>query len=48
VEDQIGEPSQKLLFPSLSTRGLRLVQVGRRVRPWSVAELRVFEEPTGP
>jgi hypothetical protein len=48
VEEQRGEPGQKLLFPSVSTRGIRLLQTGRRRRPWSVAELRLFEEPVPP
>jgi hypothetical protein len=49
VEEQRGtEPSQLLLFPAVRATGLRLLQVGRRVRPWSVAELRVFEEVAGP
>jgi hypothetical protein len=47
-ERQLGEPSQLLLFPATPARGLRLLQVGRRVRPWSVAELRVLEEASGP
>jgi hypothetical protein len=48
-EQQKGrQPSQLLLFAATPTRGIRLLQVGRRVRPWSVAELRLFEEPAGP
>ena len=48
LDEQLGEPSQLLLFPTTETRGLRLVQAGRRVRPWSVAELRLLEEAGGP
>jgi 4-amino-4-deoxy-L-arabinose transferase-like glycosyltransferase len=48
VDEQRGQPSQLLLFPAVSTAGLRLLQVGRRVRPWSVGELRVFEDVSGP
>jgi hypothetical protein len=48
LDEQLGEPSQLLVFPTTRTRGLRLVQAGRRVRPWSVAELRVLEDAAGP
>ena len=44
VTEQLGPPSQVLLFAPVTTRGLRLVQMGRRVRPWSVADLRVDED----
>jgi hypothetical protein len=42
--EQLGAPSQLLLFPTTAARAVRLLQVGRRVRPWSVAELSVLEE----
>jgi hypothetical protein len=48
VAEQLGHPSQSLVFAPVRTRGLRLVQVGRRVRPWSIAELRVYEDPGAP
>jgi hypothetical protein len=44
LNEQLGEPSQLLLFPATPVASLRLLQVGRRVRPWSVAELRLFEQ----
>jgi hypothetical protein len=44
LAEQRGQPSMVLLFPPVRTNGLRLVQVGRRQRPWSIAELRVQEE----
>jgi hypothetical protein len=34
--------SQVLVFEPLTLRGLQVVQAGRRRKPWSVAELRVF------
>jgi hypothetical protein len=44
VEEQVGGggPSQLLLFEPVRARGLRLVQVGQRERPWAVAELEVW------
>jgi 4-amino-4-deoxy-L-arabinose transferase-like glycosyltransferase len=48
VPEQLGAPSQVLLLPAVKTRGLRLVQMGRRVRPWSVAELRLDEDAHAP
>ncbi|HVR69358.1 MAG TPA: glycosyltransferase family 39 protein [Vicinamibacteria bacterium] len=47
LDQQLGERSQLLLFPTTPAHGLRLRQVGRRVRPWSVAELRLLEEVSG-
>jgi hypothetical protein len=35
-------------FVARPAHGLRLRQAGRRVRPWSVAELRPLEEGSGP
>ena len=48
VGEQLGDPSQVVLFAPVRTSGLRLVQMGRRARPWSVAELRVGEDAGGP
>jgi hypothetical protein len=42
VERQLAWPrSQVLLIPPVEVRGVRLVQAGRRRRPWAVAELRL-------
>jgi hypothetical protein len=49
IDEQLGgEPSQLLLFRTAPAEAIRLAQVGRRVRPWSVAELHVLEEVPGP
>lgn len=41
VSQQRGAPSQVLLLPEVRAVTLRLVQVGRKAKPWGVAELRV-------
>jgi hypothetical protein len=42
VDEQLGtERSQVLLLDPMPARGFRIVQVGRRRKPWSIAELRV-------
>lgn len=49
IDEQLGgQPSQLLLFRAAPTEAIRLAQVGRRVRSWSVAELHVLEEAPGP
>ena len=40
VLDERG-PSQVLIMEPTTVRGLRLFQIGRRTKPWSIAELRV-------
>jgi len=42
VVDENG-PSQILVFEPMVLYGVRLFQIGRRTRPWSIAELRVFQ-----
>ena len=38
-------PAQILIFTPRRAKALRIEQVGRRVRPWGVAELRLFALP---
>lgn len=48
VADQVaaaGPPSDVLLVEPVAVRGVRLVQVGERARPWAVAELRLDALP---
>jgi hypothetical protein len=46
VARQVARPrSQLLLVEPVEVRGLRLVQAGRRGRPWAVAELRLYGPP---
>jgi F5/8 type C domain-containing protein len=44
LAEQRGQPSLVMLFAPVRTSALRLEQVGRRLRPWSIAELRVQEQ----
>ena len=46
VEQQLLQPkSQLLLFDPVAASGLRLLQVGRRRRPWGISELRLDTLP---
>jgi hypothetical protein len=38
-------PAQVLIFEPRSVSALRIEQVGRRLRPWGVAELRLYALP---
>jgi 4-amino-4-deoxy-L-arabinose transferase-like glycosyltransferase len=41
LSQQRGTPSQVLLLPEVRAITLRLVQVGRKAKPWGIAELRL-------
>jgi len=41
VSQQRGTPSQVLLLPEVRAATLRIVQVGRKGKPWGIAELRL-------
>ena len=41
LSQQRGDPSQVLLLPEVRAMTVRLVQVGRKTKPWGIAELRL-------